>query len=303
VKYELIIIRYGEIGLKARYTRQQFENKLASNIKKALNREKIVYKLQKKRGRLYLYTEQIKESINVLKKIFGITTISPAVKTKSDMKLMTKLGVNISKEIITKKDSFALRINRDGKHNYTSQDVAIKMGNEIVKTTKTSVDLTNPNFKLFIEIKDDNAFFFVEKIYGPGGLPLGTQGNVMVIIDSPFSILSSWYMMRRGCNTVFAIKNDSMNDIVKDFNSKWNASSVVFKINSDKTFYTELNKKCLEYNCNAIVTDHTLSMDPKEIINEINNLKKHLEKPVLTPLIAMNVDEIKQKLGRIGIQI
>ena len=72
---ELIIIRYGEIALKAKYTRKHFENILIRNIKNALKISKIDNNIIKEWGRLYLKTDNIDESILILKNIFGIVSI------------------------------------------------------------------------------------------------------------------------------------------------------------------------------------------------------------------------------------
>ena len=116
MNYELIIVRYGEIGLKARATRRQFEHTLVNNIKKALETEKISNEIKLKRGRIFVFTDNIEYTLSVLNKIFGITSISPATKSDSGMDSMEKLAVEISKKQMKKTDSFALKVTREGKH-------------------------------------------------------------------------------------------------------------------------------------------------------------------------------------------
>ena len=101
MKNELIIVRYGEIGLKAKETRKRFENTLIKNIKNALQTKQISFKTSREQGRIYVYTDQIDESINVLKKIFGIVSVSPALKTYSNLNDISKHAVSISNEKIT----------------------------------------------------------------------------------------------------------------------------------------------------------------------------------------------------------
>jgi thiamine biosynthesis protein ThiI len=191
VKYELILIRYAELGLKATETRNRFENTLINNIRNALKTKEISFELRRERGRIYVFTNQINKSIDVLQKIFGITSISPAVKTSSKMEAISKVAIDISKEKLTKKKSFALRVTRTGNHSFTSQDVAVQIGNDVVKATNSSVNLTNPDFELFIEIRDKNAYLFIQKIRCNGGLPLRTQGKILVLVDSLESILAA----------------------------------------------------------------------------------------------------------------
>ncbi|MCS3923237.1 tRNA sulfurtransferase, partial [Methanosalsum natronophilum] len=68
---------------------------------------------------------------------------------------------------------------------------------------KPAVDLTDPDKEFFIEVRDNKAYIFTEKIKGVAGLPLGTQGKMVALvsggIDSP---VSAWMMMRRGVEII-----------------------------------------------------------------------------------------------------
>jgi len=303
VEYELILVRYGELALKGNVIRKQFENSLINNIKKTLNTKQVLNKIKKDWGRIYVYTSQINESIPILQKVFGITSVSPAVQTKGDMDAVSKIAVNISKEALAGEKSFAIRATRTGEHEFTSQDVAVKIGNDIVKATKASVDLTNPDFELFIEIRNDNAFLYTEKIRGTGGLPLGTQGIALALIDSPKSILAAWYLMRRGCKIVFVNIKEFNTDALNSFISNWYADSNIFTVDRGRNLYENLNKIASERNCNAIVTGHILYDNPQNELFDINLLKKHIKLPILYPLIAMEKNEINKKCKEIGIAI
>jgi len=65
---------------------------------------------------------------------------------------------------------------------------------------EAEVDLDDPDFELFVECREDEAYVFLEKRDGPGGMPLGTQRPVVAMIsggiDSP---VAAWQVMRRGC--------------------------------------------------------------------------------------------------------
>ena len=302
MKFELIIVRYGEIALKGRETRNRFENILVSNIKNAFNIEKLSNKIKRERGRIYIYTTQINECIDVLRKIFGITSISPAFQTSSDMESISKLALNVSKEELNEKKSFAVRTTRTGEHNFSSQDVAIKIGNDIVKATKASVDLTNPNFELFIEIRNDDAFVFTEKIPCMGGMPINTQGKVLALINSPESILAAWYLIRRGCKAIFITTKESKN-ILEPFIDKWYIKSEILTIPSKNNVYGIIKETASKKNCDAIVTGHSINNNSKNPLNDISQLKRQINLPVLTPLIAMNENEIKTKAKELGLPV
>ena len=303
MNYELIIIRYGEIALKGKETRKRFENILVSNIKNAFKTKNISNTIRIERGRIYLFTSKIHEAICILKKIFGITSISPAVQTKSDFKSISKIALGITKEKLNNKTSFAIRATRTGEHNFSSQDVAIYVGNEIVKSTNANVNLTKPDFELFIEIRNDNAFLFTEKILGVGGMPYGTQGNVLAIIDSNESILATWYLMRRGCKAIFLNTKESFDDILSSFLENLFIKKDIFLVKDDKNFLKDIENTASNNNCKAIVTGHILNDDSQKILSEIKLLKKHINLPILQPLIAMHREDINKKYKEIGLNL
>lgn len=302
MKYDSILIRYGELALKSNYVRSQFELKLVRNIKKAFNLYNLKCEPSRERGRIYIKTDEINKGLVVLRKVFGITSFSPVVKTTSDINHMISLAKNLSKEIIDKEKSFALRVTRSGNHDFTSQDVAVKIGNEIVEATKAGVDLTHPDFKLFIEIRNENAYFFTEKISGAGGLPLGTQGKILAIIDDPKSILAAWYLMRRGCSIIFLKTNNQITDPLHSFIKNWYVEpEIIDCILNEKDLYVTINKIASERSCYAIVTGHSIYDNSEETLYDIKKIKQQISFPVLNPLISMDLDEINKKNNEVGI--
>lgn len=300
MNWDLIIIRYGEIALKAKYTRNYFENKLIENIKKTFKQNKISNEITKEWGRLYLKTNDIDNSITILKKIFGIVSISPAIKNKTDLNEVSHSVCDIAKKILKKNNSFALRVNRVGNHEFTSQDVAIKIGNDIVEKTKSKVNLTFPDFKIYIDIRFNDTYIFLKKIEAVGGMPLGTQGNILAIIDDKKSILSAWYLLKRGCKVIFYIKKSNLKENLISFCDKWFI---------DKNIYTDKNKNeenleiidiIQKKNCHAIITGDKITKKNNSIFN-ISKLKKSFKIPILSPLIVMNDDEIVKKLKLIAV--
>ena len=99
---------------------------------------------------------------------------------------------------------FAIKCRRVGKHDFTSQEMAAHCGGVVRDRILAPVDLTNPDLTIFVEVRDDDTYIFHEKIRGPGGLPLGTQGKVVLFcfssgIDSP---VAAYLMMKRGCEVI-----------------------------------------------------------------------------------------------------
>lgn len=301
--YDLILIRYGELSLKSTYVRNQFEVKLVRNIEKAFRFNNIKCTIKRERGRIYLKTEEISKGLYLLKRVFGITSFSPVIKTSSAINKMSSLALDFSKKILDNEKSFALRVTRTGDHNFSSQDVAVRIGSEIVNATKAKVDLSTPDFELFIEIRNENAFFFTEKIYGTGGLPLGTQGAILALINTPQSLLAAWYLMRRGCDILFLKTNNQITSSLHSFITNWYAESDIIECDSkEKNLYETVNKIASERSCDALVTDHTIYDTSQDVLSDIKQLKQCISLPILSPLIAMDFDEIDKKCKNLGIK-
>ena len=303
MNYDIILVRYGELSLKSTYVRKYFESTLVRNIKKALAQENIPHNITKERGRINLSTTEISKSCLVLSRIFGIVSFSPAIQTTSDMRDMPIVALQLIKNILTKEKSFAIRSTRVGTHTFSSQQVAIQIGNDIVKATHAKVDLTHPDVKLFIEIRDKKSFLFTEKIKGVGGLPLGTQGKILALVENPFSLLAAWYLMRRGCDIIIANTTKTNDDSLYSFLTNWYADAEIISIDQKiKNFFNQLRTIASEKNCDALVTGYTFEESACSLA-AIAQLKKQSVIPVLTPLIAMTHKELQQLCKIRGIPI
>ena len=78
------------------------------------------------------------------------------------------------------------------------------MGTHIVETMKKKVNLTQPGANCYIDMFENRAFVYPERIPGPGGLPVGVSGKVVAMlsggIDSP---VAAYLAMKRGATVVF----------------------------------------------------------------------------------------------------
>ncbi|MFH1211086.1 MAG: THUMP domain-containing protein [archaeon] len=185
------LVRYGEIALKGG-NRPHFEKLLVRNIKECLKRNNIAFsEVIRIRGRIIVMSEN---NCEVLKNVFGITSISPATKTElgrmeeTAFKYYTKGTFRITAQRITKENI------------ENSQDINIRIGSHIVGKTGAKVRLKNPDVNIGIEIINGHAYTFNKRIKAAGGLPTGSEGKVAVILEDEKSVKAAYLMMRRGCN-------------------------------------------------------------------------------------------------------
>ena len=282
--FDLIIVRYAEIGLKSESVRRRFERQLIENIRYALNREGIVATIQTKRGRIFLITRQIERALEVLKKIFGVASVSPSAETSSTMEDIIKKSLEMMAEIPKDGKTFAVRVRRTGNHDFTSQDVAVEVGREIKEKYNLKVNLEKPDIELFVEVRDEKSYLFFEKIKGPGGLPAGTQGKILSLIRNRNDILALWYMLRRGCSARLLVENEetTLNKFVRE----WYVEN-----------HVEISYGGIEENlkgCIALVTGETM--------DNINlDMDKFLNIPVLRPLVSFDENRLREMMGRVGL--
>ena len=302
MQYNVILIRYGELALKQKKTRMRFEQTLMRNISQALTTTDCSYRIVRDWGRIYVYTREVDQCLPVIQRIFGVVSLSPALLVKGTISDLNPVVIDIAHRLITPKKSFALRVTRTGAHEFSSQDAAIELGNAVVHATGAPVDLTNPAVEIHIDIRDEKAFVFTESFKGVGGLPLSTQGTVLSLIDSKFSLLAAWYLMKRGCEVVFVVTDDREFSAVQKFAFEWYAQPLIHVLHStEETMGNDLKQVTEEYKCDALVLGTTLQQKEHKDLTFVRRLKAALTLPLLLPLIAMTDDEIQENCHKIGV--
>ena len=208
-QYNLILIRYGEIWLKSQKVKIRMLKILINNIKKMLKKRSITfhkYQLSKDSSRVLFFfkNEDIPRALEVLKNVFGIYSASPALRTSNRLENICERAIEVGNHILKKDDTFAIRVKRSGKHDYTSMDVAKIVGKTILDTfsnLELKVNLTSPKKVIFVEIRDDFSYIFTDIIKSNwGGLPIENQKKVVVMdIGRLNDLISSFLLMKRGC--------------------------------------------------------------------------------------------------------
>ena len=303
MKQSEILIRYGEIGLKSEYTRRQFTHHLKRNIMHAFLQENLPVNITLKRGRIFLHTDKIKKSSEILKKIFGIVSFSPVWKSSSELSRLTEDVLHLMKNHLTAQTSFALRVRRSGIHSYSSQDAAVHIGQVVCDHFHAPVDLNQPDVELFIEIRDEQAFLFLKKIKGVGGLPYGTQGTVCCMVKNQKDLLASWFLMKRGCAIHFIIFDGTLYDQTEHFLDNWyiDKKQVTYSQKNQKNIHDFIQKEIQKHHCLALCDGITCQQDMKELVSEIKNVQEQYFLPILTPLISKTKEEIGKSMQKVGI--
>lgn len=200
------MIHYDEVGLKGK-NRPHFIGRLAGNIEQA-TRDLGAPRVERVSGRLLLHLvegfpwEQVRER---LQHVFGIANYSLAVQAPTDLGCLKRV-VSDSIEPLTFR-TFRVSARRAFKTlPWTSQQVNEEIGTHVLEKRKreVKVDLTDPEVEIFIELMPQTSYIYLNKVNGPGGLPVGMSGTVACLlsggIDSP---VAAYRMMKRGCRVLF----------------------------------------------------------------------------------------------------
>jgi thiamine biosynthesis protein ThiI len=195
------VLHYSEVALKGN-NRPEFMKALRRNINKSL--AGTVHSTTLVDGRFIITAEGDEaEASRRLSRVFGVSWVASvsAVKPEYQDILATVLDSAHS----ARGTSFKIDPRRSDKSfPLTSQELAIRLGAEVVKATGKSVDLTNPDVAIHVDLIKGNALVYTNKLKGPGGLPVGTAGRVLHLfsggIDSP---VAAWLLMKRGCRPVY----------------------------------------------------------------------------------------------------
>lgn len=203
-----VIIRYGELALKSAGVRNWYEITLMRNISAMLNQRGIKYDgISREWGRIFIETSD-SSAAHAAADVFGVVSTSFTYVVDIQLSNIAAKCAEISQNYIKDGESFAIRARRSGNHSYNSNQAAVSCGDAVwekmLKMHKNpSVNLTNPDKEIFVEIRQKEAFVFTSIIKGVGGLPLGTQGKMVALIsggiDSP---VAAWLMMKRGVTII-----------------------------------------------------------------------------------------------------
>jgi thiamine biosynthesis protein ThiI len=207
--YDTVIVRFsGELWLKKLWTRKYYEKKLSRNLRQTLKYYNIEYsELVRKHGRFYLKTSSALEAADKLARVFGVSSVSPAVEISSSLEEIIEKSLLLVGSVLKAGNSFAVKCKRVGEHNYTSSDIRKILGQKVLDTFREkfglTVNLSNPDVVLGVEIRDNQAFVYSQTVEAVGGMPLGVQPRVLGLfsggIDSP---VACWLVMKRGSPVV-----------------------------------------------------------------------------------------------------
>ena len=208
---QVVLVRFGEIMLKG-LNRHTFVERLAANIRRALSplgRMRVVIT----QGRIFIVPREagydVRAAAEKVCSVFGVVSASVAYKTgkaRGDIAEAAAAAARGYMEVnrpAAPGGLYAFKVETkraDKTYGRISPVVSRDTGEDLfLSTPGLTVDVNRPQFIVNVEIREDFAYVYTEKIAGFGGLPLGSNGKALLLlsggIDSP---VAGFMMAKRG---------------------------------------------------------------------------------------------------------
>jgi thiamine biosynthesis protein ThiI len=330
---QVLIVRYGEITLKG-LNRPYFENHLVKDIKNAL-RSIGIFSIVKRDQLIYIDILDYDPEPIVAKvtRVFGVVSVSVAERLSADMNRIAAVALQKVREyrartglktfkVITKRANKAFPV--------TSPEISRVIGEFLLDNTEgIVVDVHQPDLSVYIEIRDQ-AYIYLNKIPGFGGMPYGTNGRALLLlsggIDSP---AAGWLMAKRGV-AIEAVHfhsypftseraKEKVIDLARILSGychsvplhiinllniqqaiKEHCPEEIFTILSRRFMMFIAERIALQNSCLALITGESMGQVASQTIQNLHITNSAVSIPVFRPLIATDKNEIVNLAAKIG---
>ena len=190
------------------------------------------------------------------------------------------------------------------------------------------VKMENPEHMVYAEVREE-CYIYINKIMGPGGMPVGTGGKAMLLlsggIDSP---VAGYLMAKRGLQLraihyhSFPFTSERAKQKVIDLRNIMQnyCGNIPLSVVPFTKIQEEIHKNCedrfmtiimryfmmriaeaaaLKYDCKALITGESLGQVASQTIDSLAVSNSSVDLPVFRPLIAMDKIEIMDLARRI----
>lgn len=331
---DLLSVSFGELFLKGK-NRNKFFKAAIDNIKR--NIKDIGYEdMYLESSKLYIKADKndFDDLIREIKKVFGIIYISEIKRCDKKIESIEDALKEILDNMDIKNKTFKVITNRvDKTFEIKSPEFSQMMGGFILKNyakkNNLKVDVHNPDFKVFIDIKK-YAYVYANRHEGMGGLPLGSSGNGLLLlsggIDSP---VAGFMMAKRGmrinCLHFHSYPFTSKRALQKAIDlgkilSQYTGNIRIYSVNMAE-IYKSINKNChrnqttilsrrfmmriaekiSEKNSyDALITGESLGQVASQTVESMTVIEDATKLPIFKPLIALDKTEIIDRALFIG---
>ena len=323
---EVIMAKYGEIALKG-LNRSSFEDLLVRNIKRRLS---ALGEFDITRRQSTVFIEPLSENIDLdaaVKKVcnvFGIAAVQRSLVLSKNMEEIIREGIKYLEKPLSAAKSFKVEAKRSDKSfPLTSPQIQQELGGSLAEAyPHLAIDLHNPEVTVLVEIRDKGAYINAEKITAAGGMPVGSNGNALLLlsggIDSP---VAAYMMAKRGlrvdaihfqsppytseralmkvetlceklteyCGDIrfYCVPFTEIQEALRD-----HCNGDYFTVIMRRLMLKIANHFCYKKHYGAVITGESVGQVASQTLAAISCTDKAAEYPVLRPLVGMDKKEI-----------
>jgi len=207
---DALVIRYGELALKGG-NRRRYEQILRRNVAKALKPLGEV-EVSVAHARILAYPKQRAMAMaRRAAEVFGVTSVSPAYRVEANVEAICAQAGEVLDDYFARTIRgatlrFRVRVKRADKAfpMRSGELERVVADHVLIGKEGIEIDLREADLTLGIEVRGTENYVFLERLAGPGGLPVGTSGRGLCLlsggIDSP---VAAWLTMKRGMGVGF----------------------------------------------------------------------------------------------------
>ena len=332
-----ILAHYSEVALKGK-NRPWFVGRLVRHLHMALAGLS-VKEIRTPMGRIEIVLGREASAGEIrerMARVFGIANYSVATRVPLDFDGMADAIVTRlpPRESVS---SFRVYVRRADQHfAVPSPDLARDLGSKVWHARGWKVDLDHADLVISIEIVPGQAYLYLNKEAGPGGLPTGTAGRVTALlsggIDSP---VAAWRLMKRGCHVTLVhfhsapfLSNASQEKarqlagVLTSYQLRSRLYLVPFgelqrqvtlsvpgdlRVIIYRRFMLRIAERIARHvRARALVTGDVIGQVASQTLDNIAAADSATRLPILRPLVGMDKEEIigqAQRIGTFGISI
>ena len=331
---EIFLLKLGEIVLKGA-NKRQFEDKLRQNVRRRMRPfgNFDVYLMQST-----IYVEPMDEDADVdgawdaCSTIFGVVSLCRCRACDKDLDCIFQTVEEYLGDDLECAESFKVESKRsDKRFPLTSIGISQAIGGRLAEAHPSCrVDVHNPAYTVYVEVRDLAAYVHGPAVPGAGGLPTGVGGRAMCLlsggIDSP---VAAYMMAKRGveieCVHFFSYPYTSelaknkvleLARLVTRYCGRMTVNVVSFtqiqeaiRDNCPEEFFTLIMRRFMmeisqrigqEHGCEALITGENLGQVASQTMQAMAVTGAVVDVPIFMPLVGMDKEEIVTIARKIG---
>lgn len=325
-----------EITIKSKDVRKRFIRLLESNIRLIFSQNDIPSGIQNQWDKINVHVKSEDVSIqdkaeSLLLRVPGIDQVLQVQEsTWTDMEDIYQQVKAVWEHKLSNK-SFAVRVKRKGKQDFSSTELAAWVGGGLNQYCDTGgVKLKDPDVTINLEVDRDKLILVNKRQKGLGGMPLPTQEDVLSLISGGFdSGVASYHMIRRGAKTHFVFFNlggreheigvrEVCHYLWKNFSASHRVKFVAVDFeeivadilqNVDNGYMGVILKRMMlraaeqvadSLRINGLVTGECLGQVSSQTLTNLHIIDQVTQKLVIRPLICSDKAEIIDCARKIG---